>query len=332
MAHRDHPGGTSGALPPFAEPRGQPLDDDSLSPPLAQDSHAPPALRRQAGGDSARQGWFIFAVVRHPSSRLWSAWQSKLLLREPRWPERFAGEPWLPRVPYSTADVVEDFQKFVLALPSDPDELPLRDRHFQVQSRLLAPERIPYTRVYRTGELELLDDLRVHLAAQGWEGQLDLTDRNETPLRPLESMFTPEIQDKIRSVYGQDFETFGYDGSSRTISIRRTNTSPPSSTRFGASSTAPSGWATWRSGPLSSARPRKPGGRSSRSHRNWPGFGGHPEGAPRVERLRAAADNRPLVKVKRRVRRLARLQAAAPDPDRDRDGTTLVSTTKTAGR
>ena len=50
------------------------------------------------------------------------------------------------------------------------------------------------------------------MAAQGWEGKLELTDRNETPLRPLESMFTSEIQDKIRSVYGQDFETFGYDG------------------------------------------------------------------------------------------------------------------------
>jgi hypothetical protein len=29
-------------------------------------------------------GWFRFTLVRHPAPRLWSAWQSKLLLREPR--------------------------------------------------------------------------------------------------------------------------------------------------------------------------------------------------------------------------------------------------------
>jgi hypothetical protein len=43
--------------------------------------------------------WFVFAVVRHPSARVWAAWQSKFLLREPRWIDEFAGAPWLPRVP-----------------------------------------------------------------------------------------------------------------------------------------------------------------------------------------------------------------------------------------
>jgi Sulfotransferase family len=282
------------------------------------------------------QGWFIFAVVRHPSSRLWSAWQSKLLLREPRWPERFAGEAWLPRVPYSTADVVEDFQKFVLALPSDPDELPLRDRHFQIQSRLLAPERIPYTRVYRTGELsELLDDLQVHLAAQGWEGQLDLTDRNETPLRPLESMFTPEIQDKIRSVYGRDFETFGYDG------ILPNNLHPEDEyepaeldevRRLIDRAERMGDLAVWAAQLGEAAEARRQELEELR-----PEVAGLREDIQKVlrdvERLRAAADNRPLVKVKRRVRRLARsLKRLRLDPGRDRDGTKLVSTTKTAGR
>lgn len=30
-----------------------------------------------------RDDWFVFCVTRHPLARLWSAWQSKLLLREP---------------------------------------------------------------------------------------------------------------------------------------------------------------------------------------------------------------------------------------------------------
>jgi hypothetical protein len=62
---------------------------------------------------SPDEGWFIFAVVRHPSARLWAAWQSKFLLREPRWIDEFADAPWLPRVPRSTGDVTEDFRRFV---------------------------------------------------------------------------------------------------------------------------------------------------------------------------------------------------------------------------
>ena len=184
------------------------------------------------------------------------------------------GSPASPGCPASrTAPQTswEDFQKFVLA--------PIRSRRApSAGPPLPGPEPPPAgafpTRVYRTGELELLDDLWAHLAAQGWEGQLDLTDRNETPLRPLASMFTPEIQDKIRSVYGQDFETFGYDGILPNNLHPEGEYEPAELDEVGVSSTAPSGWAISRSGPLSSARPRKPGGRSSRSFdRNWPGFG-----------------------------------------------------------
>ncbi len=161
---------------------------------------------------SPERGWFMFAVVRHPAERLWSAWQSKFLLREPRWVKRFGDEPWFPRVPSTTADVVEDFQRFARSLADDPEQAVMRDRHFQPQSRLLSPDRTPYTRVYKTREIpELLRDLAAHLRARGWDGSLELEARNETPLRPLASMFTPETTAAVLGVYGEDFERFGYD-------------------------------------------------------------------------------------------------------------------------
>jgi hypothetical protein len=158
------------------------------------------------------RGWFVFAVVRHPTERLWSAWQSKFLLREPKWVHRFADEPWFPRVPETAQDVVEDFQRFVRSLADAPDQRVLRDRHFQPQTQLLTPDRTPYTRIYKTREIpELLGDLDAHLRARGWDGTLRLDAKNETPLRPLAAMFSPETVEWIQQVYGPDFEHFGYE-------------------------------------------------------------------------------------------------------------------------
>src|SRR5215210_6712082 len=97
---------------------------------------------------SPDDGWFVFAVVRHPSARLWAAWQSKFLLREPRWMEEFADAPWLPRVPRTTGEVIEDFGRFVESIALDPNQPVMRDRHFLTQRELITPGSTPYTRVY----------------------------------------------------------------------------------------------------------------------------------------------------------------------------------------
>ncbi len=89
------------------------------------------------------ESWFIFGVVRHPAGRVWSAWQSKLLLQERRYMTRFADESWLPSVPSSTSDVQEDFRRFVLALRGPSGARILRDPHFRPQAHMLTPEITP---------------------------------------------------------------------------------------------------------------------------------------------------------------------------------------------
>jgi hypothetical protein len=156
-------------------------------------------------------GWFIFAVVRHPGARLFSAWQSKFLLREPRWAAMYGGEPWFPRVPSSTEDVVADFRRFVRALAGAPRPAVLRDRHFMDQCAMLAPERMPYSRIYTTAEIPvLLGDLESHLRAQGWAGELELRRFNETPLLPTAAMFDAEVRAAVTQLYGADLERFGF--------------------------------------------------------------------------------------------------------------------------
>ena len=159
-------------------------------------------------------GWFVFGVVRHPTARLFSAWQSKLLLREPWWwVDEFGEESWFPRVPAGGDDVVEDFTRFVRAIAQNPELRVFRNRHFAPQNYLLAIDRMDYTRIYRTAEIpQLLTDFERHLRAEGWEGEpLSLARANETPLKPIPSLFTDEVLEASRELYRDDFEAFGYD-------------------------------------------------------------------------------------------------------------------------
>jgi hypothetical protein len=161
---------------------------------------------------SPDNGWFVFAVVRHPAARMWSGWESKLLLREPWWAERFGAEPWFPRIPTTSEEVREDFTRFVLALAEQPDHPIMRNRHLKPQARMLVPERMPYTRIYGTKDIPvLLEDFERHLRGHGWEGTLRLPRSNETPLRPLASMFGEPVLEGIRRLYAEDFDAFGYD-------------------------------------------------------------------------------------------------------------------------
>ena len=163
---------------------------------------------------SPDNGWFVFAVVRHPSARLFSGWQSKFLLHEPRFMAEFGDNVWIPPVPSTSQEIVDGFRRFALALAEHPEQRVLRDRHFMQQRRMLTPNRTPYTRIYDTREIpQLLSDFETHLRAQGWGGdKLELMQSNETPLLPVREMFTGEVGEAITALYGEDFEQFSYDG------------------------------------------------------------------------------------------------------------------------
>jgi hypothetical protein len=155
----------------------------------------------------------VFAVVRHPTARLFSAWQSKLLLREPWWVDEFGDEEWFPRIPAHGSEIVDEFIRFVRIVSQDREQRILRNRHFAPQGWMLAADRMPYTRIYKTSEIkELLTDFEAHLRPLGYDGgPLKLLRANETPLKPIAALFPDEVLDFSRDFYADDFERFGYD-------------------------------------------------------------------------------------------------------------------------
>lgn len=159
---------------------------------------------------SPTNGWFIFGVVRQPSARLWSGWQSKFLLKEPRFLDLYPEATW-PRVPSSTSDVVEDFHQFVRTLEKEPDQAAFADRHFLTQTRLLSVDRTDYSRIYKTSEIpQLLKDLENHCRPAGLESLPGLLRSNETPLAPIQALFSDEVTEIVGRHYASDFEHFGY--------------------------------------------------------------------------------------------------------------------------
>ena len=152
----------------------------------------------------AQDGWLRFSLVRDPATRLWSAWQSKLLMREPRFVELFGEEPWFPRVPRQPQDIVEDFRTFVASVGAHG----ALDVHWTPQSGLV--DQVPLTHL---GRLERMDDtlavLREHVGEEHWPDTPG--EENRSPLRMPPHAYDAPAAEVLRSVYADDYEAFGYE-------------------------------------------------------------------------------------------------------------------------
>jgi hypothetical protein len=163
--------------------------------------YEPAEQERILGAD----GWFRFSLVRHPAARLWSAWQSKLLLREPRFVEAFGDEPWFPRVPERPADLVADFRRFVAAVGADARDA---DVHWAVQHGLVTQVALSHV-----GRVEQLSDtlalLRAHLPEPVRPD--GFARANPSPLAMPAHAYDEAAAATLRTTYRDDFLHHGYE-------------------------------------------------------------------------------------------------------------------------
>ncbi|MGI9156273.1 MAG: sulfotransferase family 2 domain-containing protein [Marmoricola sp.] len=164
----------------------------------------------ERGPISRDNGWLIFAVVRDPWSRLWSAWQSKFLVRHPYYLKHYGEADWFPRVSGTQKDVVEDFARFVFAAPWLSDERLAEDVHFRTQTYSVRPHGINYTRIYDLRRLdELFADIHTQLQGLGKDQELYLPRANETPLPMIPAVLEGGVAEAIERLYHEDFEELG---------------------------------------------------------------------------------------------------------------------------
>lgn len=163
---------------------------------------------RERARIAADPGWLRFTTVRDPATRLWSAWQSKLLLREPDYASAFGTERWFPRRPTDPDDVVDAFRAFVHALDATPEARP-SDAHWAPQTRVLdsAP---PLTHV---GRIESLDEtvavLRDHIGGRA-ASRVRIARENGGLLPYSPAVYDADTARIVNRLYAEDLERFGY--------------------------------------------------------------------------------------------------------------------------
>jgi len=153
--------------------------------------------------------WLRFTVVREPLARLWSAWVSKILVREPRFVAAFGREDWFPPVPGTSYDVLRWFRRFVGALPSRDAEL--HDPHWSRQVDLVGPGDVHYDHV---GHLERVDEsvavVGRHLRARGCRLP-PLRYANRSLLRYVPGVYDRGALDACVTWTTSAREAFGYE-------------------------------------------------------------------------------------------------------------------------
>ena len=153
--------------------------------------------------------YFRFAVVRNPYKRIFSAWQSKLLLQEPLQVSPYLECSFLHQTIHDKKDIALAFEGFLEHLQTY--ETPnFWDCHWTPQQDLLRPDIFNYSMVCRIENAQQLSEALAKHMGSNYVDPFAIRRTNESLIPYLEEFITPRSAELIRSLYAKDFEAFDY--------------------------------------------------------------------------------------------------------------------------
>lgn len=153
--------------------------------------------------------YFRFAVVRNPYKRLFSAWQSKLLLQEPLQSSPYEDCAFFQYPIQNADDITDAFEGFVehLTQKESPD---FWDIHWTPQALLLRPDLISYSKLAQIENVnELSTALKAHLGPEVPD-PFEISPVNKSLIPFLPEFISDRAAELIISLYDEDFKLFGY--------------------------------------------------------------------------------------------------------------------------
>lgn len=154
--------------------------------------------------------YFRFAVVRNPYKRIFSAWQSKLLLQEPQQVGPYLQRDFYHQPLRDGNDIAMAFEGFLEHLASQ--EAPtFWDQHWTPQVMLLRPDLINYTVLARIEESSRLSKALSEHLGEYLPDPFAERRANESLIPYLPEFVTERSASLIRSLYAEDFSVLGYD-------------------------------------------------------------------------------------------------------------------------
>ena len=157
----------------------------------------------------ASDRYLRFSVVRHPVPRLFSAWQSKLLLEEPLQAGPYRGLGLLERRIEQAGDVAAAFEAFLEHLAAH-EAGAFRDVHWTPQHELLRPDQIDYALVARVEDPAGLRAMIAERLGRADADPLGGALRNRSIVPYSAALVTDRAATLVRELHSADFEAFGY--------------------------------------------------------------------------------------------------------------------------
>ena len=157
--------------------------------------------------------YFRFAVVRNPFKRVFSAWQSKLLLREPFQITPYLDKDFFNRPIKDLKDIGISFEGF-LEYVAEHEWPEIPNPHWAPQAQVLRLDKVKYSQIAQIENAgSLWERIAEHLGRCDFERPLKRR-TNESLIPYHTKFFSERSQELIQKLYAGDFDSFGY---SRTL-------------------------------------------------------------------------------------------------------------------
>lgn len=153
--------------------------------------------------------FFRFAVVRNPYKRIFSAWQSKLLLREPLQAPLYRDKDFYSLPIDSYEDLRRSFEAFLLHL-IEFEAPQFWDAHWTPQASLLRPDLIAYTAIGRIENIGGLETALLNHLGAGFVSPFSVRRTNESLIPYDPALLSDKSVALIRELYKTDFFLFDY--------------------------------------------------------------------------------------------------------------------------